>query len=86
MRQTGRSSRIANFAIEQLFSVGQVIVTDHTVFEYPKVPQKSLMFLIDKIRRGIEINTQGHKTVSSKIKKLDDIYVIHFKLINVKGK
>lgn len=32
-RQTGRTTRIAQFAVDQLLSVGECIVTDHIVFE-----------------------------------------------------
>ncbi len=31
-RQSGKTTRIINNVIEQLYSVGQCIATDHTVF------------------------------------------------------
>jgi hypothetical protein len=48
MRQTGRTTRIANYAIDQLLSCGNVIVTDHFVFESDS-PGKSQEHLIDKV-------------------------------------
>ena len=47
MRQTGRTSRIVDFAIDQLYSVGEVILTDHTAFEYPGITQSKIQFFID---------------------------------------
>lgn len=32
-RQSGKTTRIINNVIEQLYSVGQCIATDHTCFE-----------------------------------------------------
>jgi len=34
MRQTGRSTRIVDFAVQQLLENCQVIVTDHAAFEF----------------------------------------------------
>lgn len=46
MRQTGRTTRIVNFAIEQLLSCGNVIITDHAIFEGH---EKANHLLVDKV-------------------------------------
>lgn len=46
MRQTGRTTRIVNFAIEQLLSCGNVIITDHAIFEGH---EKANRLLVDKV-------------------------------------
>lgn len=46
MRQTGRTTRIVNFAIDQLLSCGNVIITDHAIFEGH---EKANHILIDKV-------------------------------------
>lgn len=46
MRATGRTTRIVNFAIEQLLSCGNVVITDHAIFEGH---EKANHFLIDKV-------------------------------------
>jgi|688.fasta_scaffold1664515_2 hypothetical protein len=57
IRQAGKSSRIADFAVDQLYSVGEVIVTDHSVFEYPTSnTMNSLKYLCDKIERKFQIS------------------------------
>lgn len=55
-RQSGRTSKIALFAATQLFEVGQVIVTDHTSFEYRSArldTQRHLIDMIERIYHGI---------------------------------
>lgn len=62
IRQSGKSSRIADFAVDQLYSVGEVIVTDHTVFEYPTSNTRdSLKHLCDKIERKFQISDYQRK-------------------------
>ena len=52
LRRTGKTTRIANFVIDQLHSVGEVIVTDHSSFEFPESNvTSSLQFLIDKVEK-----------------------------------
>ena len=46
MRQTGRTTRIVNFAIDQLLSCGNVVITDHATFEGH---EKAHHILIDKV-------------------------------------
>lgn len=53
MRQTGRTSRIVDFTIDQLFSCGNVIVADHHVFEFNS-SRKANEHLIDLVYRRWE--------------------------------
>jgi hypothetical protein len=80
MRQSGRTSRIVNFVVEQLFSVGRCIATDHIVFEYDKTTQVHIKDFIEKVERRIYADSYGRMKVSSKIIKVDDVYMVDFKL------
>ncbi len=81
IRQSGRTTRIMDFTIEQLCSVGECIVTDHTVFECPnKVTNDYLKELIKRVNHRLQYQTNGYKSCKGEIKKVDDIKVIHFKL------
>lgn len=46
MRRTGRTTRIVNFAIDQLLSCGNVVIADHAIFEGH---EKANHLLIDKV-------------------------------------
>ena len=79
LRQTGKTTRIANFVIDQLCSVGEVIVTDHASFEFPTHNNtSSIESLIEKVYRLIEANSPGNVKVEHKIIKLDNIKLIRF--------
>jgi len=78
MRQTGRSSRIIDFVIDQLFSVGQVIVTDHIVFEYDKITQKQLTHFIDRVERRFKLACQDTIILKADIIRVKEFYVVHF--------
>ena len=81
MRQTGRTSRIVNFTIDQLFSVSECIVTDHYVFEYPSAGEKHLQYFISKVydRFGL-LNHNENKYLDHSIVKLNKVPMIHFKI------
>ena len=54
-RRTGRTTRIANYAVEQLHSVGTVIVTDHTAYDNPESNiTHSLKYLVGLIKERID--------------------------------
>ena len=81
MRQTGRTSRIVNFVVEQLFNVGRCIATDHTVFEYDNVRLVTIRYFIERVERRINAETNGTKKVKSKIITIDgSLYIVDFKL------
>jgi hypothetical protein len=82
LRQTGKTTRIANFVIDQLHSVGEVIVTDHTSFEFPKSNNSSsIKLLIEKVKRLDEANSPGNRKVEHEVIELDNLKLIRFKLV-----
>lgn len=81
MRQTGRTSRIANFAIDQLYSVGEVIITDHIAFEGFDTKQTHLSNLIDKVKDGFgRTHYSNDWQVKHEIHKVGETPVVRFKL------
>ena len=73
-RQTGKTTRIANFVIDQLHSVGEVIVTDHTSFEFPESSNtSSIKGLIEKVERLDEVNSPGNRKIEHEIIQLDNL-------------
>lgn len=80
-RQTGRTMRIIDFVIAELHSVGECIVTDHTVFEFPgRITNSALKGFIGKAKARLEFQTAGMKSCKGKILKAGDFKVVHFKL------
>lgn len=79
MRQTGRTSRIVNFAVDQLFSVGRVVVTDHISFEF-KVTKRHINHFIDRVRDRILYDSRGSLTCDVDIIKIKDFYVVDFRI------
>lgn len=78
MRQTGRTSRIVDFVVDQLFQTGQCITTDHIAFEY-KISMRQLENFITKVLDRIEKASHGSLKAEFNIQKVNDIYVVHFK-------
>jgi hypothetical protein len=86
MRQTGRSSRIADFAVDQLYSIGEVIVTDHTTFEYPNTNTKdSLSHLCDIVKRRFDMSNRQRKwNLSFEFHKVKGFNVVYIKRVERK--
>lgn len=78
MRQTGRTSRIVDFAVNQLFSVGQVIITDHVAFEYPNTTRERISYFIDKVKDGFALASRGSMSCSADVISVKGTYVVHF--------
>lgn len=76
-RNTGRTSRIASFVVDQLYTTGQVIVTDHIQFEYPNSSLRSLDVLIERVKFLLHYN---NKKLNYEIEKLFNVYIIKFEL------
>ena len=77
IRQSGRTTRIIDFTIEQLCSVGECIITDHTVFEYPnKVTNYYLKEFIKRVNDRLQYQTGGYKSCKGEIKKIDNIQTV----------
>lgn len=66
-RQTGRTTRIVNHVVNELFSVGGCIATDHTVFEYEKVPLTGLQCFIERVEDLVTLQSRGINKVKSTI-------------------
>lgn len=83
-RQTGRSSRIVNHVTEQLFSVGGCISTDHVFFEFDNLKSKNLRNFIDRVRRRVETESGGLKTIDFEIVKVvtskEIVPAVYFKI------
>lgn len=83
MRQTGRTTRIVDFAVQQLFSVGEVVVTDHYMFECPKSRREPLLHFIEKVRERVQRESNGKFIIVPTIIQLQrgsDLHVVHFKM------
>jgi hypothetical protein len=80
-RQTGKSARIIDFVIDQLFSIGEVIITDHPVFEYPDVDHsKYLNDFAEKVtKRFANVNAKPVK-LEWEILTVNRFKIIHFKV------
>jgi len=86
MIKSGRTTRIADFVIDQLHSVGRCICTDHIAFEYDNINQDSLKHLIELVERGIYLSTNGNKILNHQIVRVNGIYVIDFFTLDKIGK
>tara|TARA_B110000902_G_C13717538_1_gene363764 strand:- start:108 stop:374 length:267 start_codon:yes stop_codon:yes gene_type:complete len=88
MRQTGRTTRIVNFTVDQLFSIGEVIVTDHISFEFEhKQNGVPLHYFIDNVKERVMRLSGGRKSVTAKSIRLirgSKLEVVHFTLITKK--
>ena len=82
MRQSGRTSRIAQFAVDQLKSVGPVIVTDHIAFEHnQRIGRNHLNHLIENVRKLYALVNHGETMVAHEIHETvrgGGILFIHF--------
>jgi hypothetical protein len=81
MRQTGRTSRIAQFAVDQLKSVGQVIVTDHIAFENVRIGRHNLGHLIKNVEMLYSISNHQDISVAHEIHETvrgGGILFVHF--------
>jgi hypothetical protein len=78
MRQTGRTTRIVQHVVEQLFNTGKCISTDHIVYEYSNIGKNSLLEFVDKVRRQVETYSHGSKTIDSEFIKVKDYNMVYF--------
>jgi hypothetical protein len=78
-----RTTRIANFVVDQLFDVGECIVSDHSVFEEPISSITKLGYLSRVVERMAEAQSQGEMMVGSKIVRIEGskYSVVHFTAI-----
>jgi hypothetical protein len=83
LRQTGRTSRIVDFAIDQLFTVGSTIVTDHTALEGHDI-KTATDSIISSVNDRFLLNNKvkNHKLVHRKI-KVENITMIRFDVVPI---
>lgn len=80
MRRTGRTQRIVNYTIDQLLSVGEVIVTDHIVYEFENTAQMKLEPFVNLVKQQIKPKLLDKIVVEHKFIKVIDKWMIHFTL------
>jgi len=81
LRQSGKTTRIANFVIDQLHSVGEVIVTDHTSFEFPDIDNmSSIRNLIEKVEKLDAANSPGNRRIEFEIFDSQNTKLIRFRM------
>ena len=81
-RQTGRSSRIIAHIVDELFSVGECISTDHTVFEFGDIKQASLENFIQRVIAQVELMSSGTSKVEYQIGEVFGYKVVHFTMVS----
>jgi hypothetical protein len=86
MRRSGRTTRIANYAIDQLLNCGNVIVTDHYAFESDSSGQSqdNLISMVHDIWNKIYAHEYINTELNVKMHALQGfdkhMRVIHFSL------
>lgn len=83
MRQTGRTSRIADFVVDQLYHYGRCIATDHIAYEYSSsLKATNIKHFIELVEQRINLHSRGTKLVESSVCKLNGLTVVDFTLTN----
>ena len=81
LRQTGRTTRIVQHVVEQLYSVGTCVATDHIVYEFaPKI--KMLKHFKEMVEREVQFRSYGSKTVKTSHMNIEGIPYVKFELVN----
>jgi hypothetical protein len=84
LRQTGRTTRIVQHVVEQLYSVGTCVATDHIVYEFaPKI--KMLKHFKEMVEREVQFRSYGSKTVKTSHMNIEGIPYVKFELVNKKN-
>lgn len=78
MRQTGRTTRIVNFAVDQIFSAGEVIVTDHIAYDNPHMDIGSLRNFIGNVKSMVDLQSRGQIKLDAKVVRVNRIFLVHF--------
>ena len=78
MRRTGRTRRIVNYTVEELMSVGEVIVTDHIVYEYPDTSRKMLQPFVDNVNKEVKLKFPSDIILENKFIRVLGKWMIHF--------
>lgn len=81
MRATGRTSRIVDFVVDELFQHGQCISTDHIAYEDDRISMTELIPFVTKVLERVKYSTQEKNKAIYNVQKVNDIYVVHFKMV-----
>jgi len=87
-RQTGRTTRIINHVVNELFSVGRCISTDHTTFEFEETAldieefgSSQTDYFIEKVKRRMDFESRGCAKVDAKVIDVDGKKMVEFTLL-----
>lgn len=80
MRRSGRTTRIANFVVEQLLSQSRCITTDHTQFETSQYGIDSLKNLISIVENKIFELFGKNRILRACFVRANDIVLVDFTL------
>ncbi len=81
MRQTGRTTMIVQYVIEQLDTVGTCVVTDHVDYEFGATRQ-ILNHFEGMVRREMELRTHNSKKIKTTHLKVEEIPYIKFEVVH----
>jgi hypothetical protein len=79
MRRTGRTSRIVSFAVEQLLTVGEVVVTDHIAFENRQNSWHQLGYFVTEVEKHFYGMCQPDQKISHERVYVGGINLFHFR-------
>ncbi len=79
MRQTGRTSRIVDFVVDQLHQNGRCIATDHVAYEYgSSLKHTDIKHFIELVEMRINLHSRGTNSVESSVCRLNGLTVVDF--------
>lgn len=81
MRRTGRTTKIVQYVVDQLYSVGTCVATDHVAYEFDKAGQM-LDHFEKMVIREIDLRSQGLKKIKTTPLKVDGIPYIKFEVVH----
>ena len=81
MRQTGRTTRIVEHVVEQLYSVGTCVATDHVAYEFG-VTRQMLNHFEEMVRREMDLKSKGSKKIKTTPLKVEGIPYIKFEVVH----
>ena len=81
IRQTGRTTRIVQHVVEQLYGVGTCIATDHIVYEFT-TEIKMLKHFKEMVEREVQFRSYGSQTVKTSHMNIEGIPYVKFELVN----
>lgn len=79
-RQTGRTTRIVQYVVEQLYSVGICIATDHIMYEFTP-DRENLEFFKTKVEREVQFRSSGYRKIKTSDVDIEGIPYIKFELV-----